>query len=89
MYPPQAAYWKRRAGKDKKAAYVEYGNDVEGTAFSKDKARDPLAKTDWNMRVRAWQCMDWLVWTCSASSLHGCSRVVMKQALQTWGTKPA
>ena len=33
-------------------AVVEYGNDVEGTGFAEPDTEDPLAKTDWNLRVR-------------------------------------
>lgn len=42
----QAEYWRVRGeGGD---AFVEYGNDVEGSAFC---GRDPLGSTPWNMQV--------------------------------------
>lgn len=50
--PQQAAYWRERATcrEDK---FVEYGNDVEGTAFSTSDVPCPLAATDWNLQVRS------------------------------------
>jgi jmjN domain len=43
----EARYWKEREG-DKELT-VEYGNDLEGTAFHVD---DPLGRTAWNLNVR-------------------------------------
>lgn len=34
-------------------SYVEYGNDVEGTAFCDKDSDDPLGRSAWNMRVRS------------------------------------
>ena len=42
----QAEYWRSRTERD--GAFVEYGNDVEGSAFS---IRDPLGSTRWNLQV--------------------------------------
>ena len=42
----QAEYWRSRTERD--GAFVEYGNDVEGSAFS---LRDPLGSTRWNLQV--------------------------------------
>ena len=44
--PLQAEYWRSRTERD--GAFVEYGNDVEGSAFS---IRDPLGSTRWNLQV--------------------------------------
>ena len=44
--PMQAEYWRSRTERD--GAFVEYGNDVEGSAFS---IRDPLGSTRWNLQV--------------------------------------
>ena len=41
---------------ENKIAYVQYGNDVEGTAFCDHGSEDPLGRTDWNMRVRCKRC---------------------------------
>ena len=51
----QAEYWRRRGNSDKEnggVSYVEYGNDVEGTAFCDKDSDDPLGRSAWNMRVR-------------------------------------
>lgn len=42
----QAEYWRARA--EASDAFVEYGNDVEGSAFCD---RDPLGSTPWNMQA--------------------------------------
>ncbi|CAK0750013.1 hypothetical protein CVIRNUC_001956 [Coccomyxa viridis] len=47
----EAEYWRRRVSTENKIAYVQYGNDVEGTAFCDHGSEDPLGRTDWNMRV--------------------------------------
>ena len=52
----QAEYWRRRVSTENKIAYVQYGNDVEGTAFCDHGSEDPLGRTDWNMRVRRKCC---------------------------------
>lgn len=52
----QAEYWRSRTERD--GAFVEYGNDVEGSAFS---SRDPLGSTRWNLQVQF--CLPTL--TCS------------------------
>lgn len=52
----QAEYWRRRESTEHKVAYVQYGNDVEGTAFCDHGSEDPLGKSDWNMRVRCQCC---------------------------------
>ena len=52
----QAEYWRRRGSSDKEnhgVSYVEYGNDVEGTAFCDVNSEDPLGRSSWNMRVRS------------------------------------
>lgn len=43
----EAAYWKER-GATGQPSIIEYGNDVEGTAFHPD---DPLGSTAWNLNV--------------------------------------
>ena len=47
----QSEYW--RARKHEVATWVEYGNDVEGSGFSRagPQCRDPLARTAWNLQV--------------------------------------
>ena len=51
----QAGYWTRRGNSDKEnsgVCHIEYGNDVEGTAFCNTESDDPLGRSPWNMRVR-------------------------------------
>ena len=45
----QAAYWWQFDHGE--ALTVEYGNDVEGTAFAAPDSGDPLGKTKWNLQV--------------------------------------
>ena len=45
----QAAYWWQFDHGE--ALTVEYGNDVEGTAFAAPDSADPLGKTKWNLQV--------------------------------------
>lgn len=47
----QAEYWRQR--KNSAEQVVEYGNDVEGTAFDSRNDGDPLSETDWNLQVRS------------------------------------
>jgi JmjC domain, hydroxylase len=57
----QAEYWRSRTERD--GAFVEYGNDVEGSAFS---VRDPLGSTRWNLQVGGCdQYRGWLQGCCS------------------------
>jgi len=52
-YAVQAEYWRRRTTRTEKngETHVEYGNDVEGTAFCDTDSNDPLGSSPWNMRV--------------------------------------
>ncbi len=45
----QADYWRQMCGNDNPV--VEYGNDVEGTAFCPPDAEDPLGSTGWNLQA--------------------------------------
>ncbi|KAL0054042.1 hypothetical protein WJX82_002859 [Trebouxia sp. C0006] len=45
----EADYWRQMCGNDNPV--VEYGNDVEGTAFCPPDAEDPLGSTGWNLQV--------------------------------------
>ena len=45
----QADYWRQMCGNDN--PMVEYGNDVEGTAFCLPDAEDPLGSTGWNLQA--------------------------------------
>ncbi len=45
----QADYWRQMCGSDNPV--VEYGNDVEGTAFCPPDADDALGSTSWNLQV--------------------------------------
>ena len=47
---PQLEYWRQRLHGGG-VEYVEYGNDVEGTAFSDPHEGDPLGSSKWNMRT--------------------------------------
>jgi histone demethylase JARID1 len=47
---PQLEYWRQRLHGGE-VEEVEYGNDVEGTAFSSHKDGDALGRSDWNMQV--------------------------------------
>ena len=51
--PLQAEYWRRRKHRATDVTHVQYGNDVEGTAFASPDSQDPLGSGPWNMRVRA------------------------------------
>lgn len=44
----EALYWKEREGRPGRECTVEYGNDVEGTAFCPG---DPLGSSNWNLNV--------------------------------------
>ena len=59
MCAAQAEYWRRRGNSDKEnhgVTHVEYGNDVEGTAFCDPHSDDPLGRSPWNMRVSSQSC---------------------------------
>ncbi len=45
----QNEYWRQR--KVASDLTVEYGNDVEGTAFCSPSEGDPLGSTDWNLQA--------------------------------------
>lgn len=45
----QEAYW--REVEACRGLSVEYGNDVEGTAFGRPTSADPLASSPWNLQV--------------------------------------
>ena len=45
----QEAYWRQY--EQPNPLVVEYGNDVEGTAFADPSSRDPLAGSPWNLQV--------------------------------------
>lgn len=45
----QADYWRQMCGSDNPV--IEYGNDVEGTAFCPPDAEDPLGSTSWNLQA--------------------------------------
>lgn len=45
----EADYWRQMCSGDNPV--VEYGNDVEGTAFCPPDADDPLGSTGWNLQV--------------------------------------
>ena len=51
--PLQAEYWRRRKHRATDVTHVQYGNDVEGTAFASPDSQDPLGSGPWNMRVCA------------------------------------
>ena len=44
----EALYWKERQGRPGKECTVEYGNDIEGTAFYPG---DSLGQSNWNLNV--------------------------------------
>ncbi len=46
----QTEYWRARKQHD--GTFVEYGNDVEGSAFSARNSRDPLGSSRWNLQAR-------------------------------------
>lgn len=46
----QCEYWRQR--NITSDLTVEYGNDVEGTAFCSPGEGDPLGDTDWNLQAR-------------------------------------
>ena len=48
----QEAYWRHHAAA-KAGVEVEYGNDVEGTAFAPRDLACPLGSSAWNLAVRA------------------------------------
>jgi hypothetical protein len=48
----QAEYWRRRKHRTTDITHVQYGTDVEGTAFASPDSQDPLGSSPWNMRVR-------------------------------------
>lgn len=48
----EALYWAERASSTGPSTYVEYGNDLDGSAFHPD---DPLGATDWNLNVSSCQ----------------------------------
>ena len=50
----QADYWRQMLGSDN--PLVEYGNDVEGTAFCSADADDPLGSSSWNLQARNQLC---------------------------------
>ena len=66
----QAEYWRRRVSTENKIAYVQYGNDVEGTAFCDHSSEDPLGRTDWNMRVRCKRCHRISAEQCTCTLCH-------------------
>lgn len=45
----QADYWRQVSSNDNPV--VEYGNDVEGTAFCTPDQQDPLGSSSWNLQV--------------------------------------
>lgn len=45
----QADYWRQVSSPDNPV--VEYGNDVEGTAFCAPDQQDPLGSSSWNLQV--------------------------------------
>lgn len=47
----QTEYWRARKQHD--GTFVEYGNDVEGSAFSARNSRDPLGSSRWNLQARS------------------------------------
>ena len=47
--PSQAEYWREQL-RGKGEEWVDYGNDVEGTAFA-DCGNDPLSNSAWNLNV--------------------------------------
>lgn len=66
----QAEYWQEMTGKfTKQADWVEYGNDIEGTAFEDQSAGavDPVSRSFWNLRVS-----DKMTVASSTTTLHGC-----------------
>lgn len=50
---PQEAYWRHHAAAKSKLRPVEYGNDVEGTAFAEPDMACPLGSSAWNLAVGA------------------------------------
>lgn len=46
----QADYWRQMLGSDN--PLIEYGNDVEGTAFCSADSNDPLGSSSWNLQAR-------------------------------------
>lgn len=46
----EAEYWRQRSMPNGKPFYVEYGNDVEGSAFLKSDVPS-VAGTRWNLQV--------------------------------------
>ncbi|KAK9817663.1 hypothetical protein WJX72_000349 [[Myrmecia] bisecta] len=44
-------YWRHMYALGDQPLTVEYGNDVEGTAFCSPESGDPLAQTAWNLQV--------------------------------------
>lgn len=47
----EAEYWRQRSMSSGKPFYVEYGNDVEGSAFLKSDVPS-VAGTRWNLQVQ-------------------------------------
>lgn len=49
----QAEYWRQRTTDSLKAMYVEYGNDLEGTGFTKGASEKlTVGDTKWNLSVK-------------------------------------
>ena len=45
----QADYWRQMLSGDN--PLIEYGNDVEGTAFCSADSGDPLGSSTWNLQA--------------------------------------
>lgn len=64
----QADYWRQMLGSDN--PLIEYGNDVEGTAFCSADSNDPLGSSSWNLQASQSCIMQQLMVLCIIQSTH-------------------